>query len=186
MLTLASVLAWSLTACATRPAEPVAGRLSESTVTERARVEEVDLAGRRIKLRDSAGRSSWRTVPEEVRNLPQVRAGDEVVVTFFESVAYEVRKPGTASPGVVAAEGAHRARAGEKPGVGVGSVTTVTVTIESIDRDRSTVTLRKADGDSVTVRLQDRTKFDQIAVGDLVEITFTESLVASVQPAPRQ
>ena len=33
-----------------------------------------------------------------VRNLAQVEVGDEVTATYYESLAYEVKKPGTATP----------------------------------------------------------------------------------------
>ena len=42
----------------------------------------------------------------QVRNLAQVKAGDEVRATFYESLAYEVKKPGTTTPGPSAALGA--------------------------------------------------------------------------------
>jgi hypothetical protein len=44
-----------------------------------------------------------------------VKVGDEVTVTYYESLAYAVRKPGDAQPGAAMAEEVQRAQLGEKP-----------------------------------------------------------------------
>jgi hypothetical protein len=161
--------------------EPVSGTLASAVVTSSATVESIDQATRRVTLRNMDGKSMAMIVPPEVRNLSQVNVGDQVVVTYHESLAYEVKKPGEATPGVSMVAAAGRAKEGDKPGAGAGAATTVTVTIEAIDKTVPSVTLRRPDGTLFTTKVRDRAKLDRVAVGDLVEITYTEALAVSVQ-----
>jgi len=118
---------------------------------------------------------------DEVRNLPQVKVGDQVTVTYYESLAYEVKRPGTAVPGAEVAEGLGRAKLGEKPAGAAGRVTTLTATIAGIDKEAKTVTLKTADGETTTIKVRHPEKLDQVSVGDLVEITYTEAFAISVE-----
>jgi hypothetical protein len=167
---------------ATPVAEPVSGTLSETLVTGTATVEKLDLETRHLTLRNADGKSFSMKVPPEVRNLPQVKVGDEVVVSYYESFAYEVKKPGEATPGVSGVGAAGRAKEGQMPAAAVGGAVTVTVTIEAIDRTNPSVTLRGPDGDLVRVKVRNPSKLEHVQVGDLVEITYTEAMAASVQP----
>lgn len=163
------------------PAPPPAGTLSQTLVTGTATVEKVDVASRHVTLRNAEGRTITLKCPPEVRNLPQVNVGDECVVQYYESVAYEVKRAGDASPGVTVTGVAGRAKEGSMPGAGVGTATTVTVTIEAIDKPNSSVTLRNPDRSLSLVKVKDTSKLDQVSVGDLVEITYTEAMAVSVQ-----
>jgi hypothetical protein len=147
-----------------------------------ATVEKIDLATRRVRLRDATGRGVEMKVPDHVQNLDQVKVGDEVVVSYFESVAYEVKKPGTATPGVSMDATLRRSDSNDLPGATATQTRTVTVVIEAIDMDRPSVTLRGTDGKLVTVPVKDRSKLERCSVGELVEITYTEALMAAVQP----
>ena len=77
------------------------GVVEEGVVTVAARVEAVDLKNRIVTLRGSDGKVVDVEVGDEVRNLPQVHKGDEVVATYYESIAISVKKPGDATPGIV-------------------------------------------------------------------------------------
>jgi Cu/Ag efflux protein CusF len=118
-----------------------------------------------------------------VKNLAQVKKGDQVVATFHEAIAYEVFKPGTAMPGANEAMVAERAKHGEKPAAGVAQVDSVTATITAIDKEKSKVTLKGPEGHSVTVKVKDPKKLEGVSVGDLVQLTYTQALAISVKPA---
>ena len=188
----------ALAGCATekKPAPMIAaasssqtgdGTLERSnTVTITATVEAIDLKKRLVTLRGPEGNSETIHVDDSVKNLPQVRKGDQVVATYYESVAVRVMKPGTAKPGITGAEGLERAKPGEKPaGVGTRTVT-LTATITAIDRKKQTATLKGPKGKSVTVHVKDPTRLEGVKVGDLVEITYTEALAIAVEKASRK
>jgi len=162
------------------PAAPVSGTVGENVVTATAKVKAINLKTRNVTLQRADGSVFKFVAGEEVRNLPQVKVGDEVKVTYYESLAYEVHKPGDVTPGAAVAEVAGRAKPGEKPAAAAGRVTTITATIAGIDKAGPTVTLRGPDGELTTVKVRHPEKLDQVAVGDLVEITYTEALAISV------
>ena len=116
-----------------------------------------------------------------MRNLAQLKQGDSVTISYYESMAYEVKKPGDAQPGGEAAAIAARTALGAKPGAAGAQVVKVTVTIVAIDRAGMYVTLKNPDGSLVAVRVYDADKLARVAVGDLVEITYREAVAVSVE-----
>ncbi len=184
---LAATCGLWLGACASmeKSSEPVSGTISEQTVTMKATVEKVDLAKRLVTLRGPDGKVVTITVSDSVKNLPQVKVGDEVNVGYYESLAYEVKKPGEAEPGVNVADVAAAAKPGERPAGAGARAVTVTSTIEAIDDKTPSVTLKGPDGNLVTVKVRDRAKLARVKVGDLVDITYTQAVAVSVEPAPK-
>jgi Cu/Ag efflux protein CusF len=176
----------AIAADATKPTPHVVGEVIGEKVTVSATVEDVDVAKRMVTLKDENGKITDLKVGKEVRNLAQVKKGDVVTATYREAVAYEVYKPGQAQPGGAEAVVAGRAKLGEKPAGGVAEVSTVTATIEAIDKAASKVTLKGPEGHEVTVKVKDPTKLDGVKVGDEVQLTFTQALAISVHPAPKQ
>src|SRR5262249_17987653 len=173
----------SVGATAAAPAAPtphLTGTLGTNVITATARVHSIDQKTRMVTLeRPDKSRIRFRA-DESVRNLEQVKVGDEVTVSYYESLAYAVFKPGDTQPGTVVAEEARRAQLGEKPGGAVARVTTVTATITAIDKTAQTVTLRPADGEGFTVKARHPENLDRVAAGDQVDIPYSEALAVSV------
>jgi Cu/Ag efflux protein CusF len=167
-------------AVAPAPAAPVSGTVGENQVTATATVKAIDLKTRHVTLQRADGSLVKFVAGDEVRNLPQVKVGDQVTVTYYESLAYEVRKAGEGGPVAAVASGAARAPLGEKPAGLVGQATTVTATIAAIDKAAPTVTLRGPNGELSTFKVRDPQKLERVSVGDLVDITYTEALAISV------
>ncbi len=152
-----------------------------STIQVIATVVSIDHTTRVATLRVPDGRLVTVKANERVRNLAQVKVGDQVNATYFESVVIQVRRPGEATPGVSAAAASARAELGERPGAAEMGSITLTTTVAEIDRATQTVTLENRDGTRRTVRVRNPAQFDHVAVGDLVEITFTEAVAISVE-----
>jgi Cu/Ag efflux protein CusF len=165
---------------AVAPAAPVSGTVGENLVSATAKVKAIDLKTRHVTLQRADGSLVKFVAGDEVRNLPQVKVGDEVNVAYYESLAYEVRKAGEAAPGAAVTEAAARAPLGEKPAGVVGRATTVTATIDAIDKAAPSVTLRAPDGETRTFKVRYPEKLEHVAVGDLVDITYTEAIAISV------
>ncbi len=163
------------------PGPPPSGTLSKTLITASAKVLKIDQRTRKVTLEMPDGSQRTVTVGEEVRNLPQVKAGDTVNVGFFESIVYQVRKPGSATPGVVVAQDAVRAEPGSRPGAAGAQVTTLTATITAVDKKAGTVTLTGPDGEATVIKPQDPTILSRVAAGELVEITLTEAIAVSVE-----
>lgn len=184
--------------CAAEKPEPAAPRVTSvssnvpgsvkraDTVTMSAVVEDVDVANRRVVLRTADGEKRTLNVGPEVRNLAQVKKGDMVNVAYLQAVAIEVKKPGEGELGAVAAEQVERAAPGEKPAGAAAQTVVVTAKIAAIDRDKQTVTLVGKEGNEVTIDVRNPHHFDAIAVGDLVQMTYTESVAIAVEPVGEQ
>ena len=162
------------------------GTLGAALVSATARVKAIDLPTRHVTLERADGSEVTLYADENVRNLPQVKVGDEVTVSYYESIAFEVKKPGTATPGATVAEEAGRAKLGEKPAGAGARVTTIVATITGIDKAAGTVTLQGPTGRATTVKARDPRNLERVTVGDLVEITYTEALAVSVDKPGKQ
>jgi len=165
-------------------APPAAGGLRAATLVEgTATVTKINQKTRMITLRGADGRVNSFRVDDAVKNLSQVRVGDEVKVAYYESVTVRLRKKGTAVPGVATSDEELVARPGEMPAGISASATTIIARIVDIDRKAQTATLQGPPPESrtVTVKVEDKARLDRAKKGDLVEITLTEALAASVE-----
>ncbi|HTO52432.1 MAG TPA: hypothetical protein VMR50_03515 [Myxococcota bacterium] len=163
--------------------EPVTGVYSENQVTRTATVTKIDAANRLVTLRaDESGKVVVVKCGEEVKNFAQIKIGDKVSVTYYESIAYEVHKPGEVSDlGTQARSGMATAEPGQKPGAIQADIVRMTATIVSIDKNTPSVTLRTQDGDVVAIKVLHPEKLDQIAVGDVAEIFLSQAVAVTVE-----
>ena len=152
----------------------------EKVVTGTATVEAIDLEKRLVTLRRADGSVFDLAVGKEARNLPQVKVGDEVVVKYHQSIAVQVTKPGAAE-GSQVKETVARAKPGEKPAGAVTKQTTVTTTVEKIDKKKMIATLRGPEGKVVDVKVRNPKNLENVNVGDQVVITYTEAVAVSVE-----
>ena len=169
------------------PAEAQKPAFEKSELTAvTATVEAIDHATRMVTLKGPKGNTFTFKAGEEVRNLPQVKVGDQVVAKYYESIAIEVKKPGEATPGVTKEEAAGRARQGEKPAGVMASQVTITATVKAIDMNKPSVTLQGPEGNTKELKVKDPKKLENVKVGDKVVITYTEALALSVEKAEKK
>ncbi|UCF93594.1 MAG: hypothetical protein JSW39_05380 [Desulfobacterales bacterium] len=164
------------------PAEGQPKVLKENIKTATATVEAIDLAARKVTLRGPDGKVKDITVGEEVKNLPQVKVGDEVVVTYYESIAAQVMKAGSGQ-GAAVQQAVATAKPGDKPAGAIVQQVTVTATVEAIDKNTQHVTLKGPEGKTVEVKVRDPKNLEGVTPGDEVVITYTEALAISVEKA---
>ncbi len=166
------------------PAAPGKIGTSESVMVK-ATVEAVDPAARTVTLKGPHGKSITVSVDDKVRNLSELKVGDEVVAKYYEAIAFELKKPGEAVPGRSVTEGAAALPPGQNPAGAAGQQVKVVATITAIDEADGSVTLTGADGKKVNVKARDPRNLKKVKAGDLVEITYTEALAISLEPAPK-
>jgi Cu/Ag efflux protein CusF len=162
------------------------GGIRQQEVTVRAIVEKVDQKNRRVTLRGPDGTTETIRVPETARNLSQVKKGDEVIASYYQSAAFEVVKKSDAKLGITAEEGGARAEPGEKPGAVGARVVTIVADVVKLDREHKQAVLKGADGETTTVNVHNPVAFDKVKVGDRVEIKLTEAVGIDVQPAAKK
>jgi hypothetical protein len=69
------------------------------------------------------------------------------------------------------------------PGKGEASARKVHGTVDAVDRDKGTVTLKGPKGRTVTLGVKDKSKLDAIVVGDPVVATYIEAVAFQVRKA---
>jgi hypothetical protein len=159
--------------------------VKERTAVITATVTAIDLDKRIVTLKGPKGEVRDIKVGKEAVNLPQLKVGDLVTVKYYESLAVEVMKPGTAS---AAGEKTAliRNKPGELPGGMAAQQSTVTATVMAIDKKKSTLTLKGPDGKTVIAKAEDPKNLDKVKVGDELLITYTEALAISVEKAKKK
>jgi hypothetical protein len=71
---------------------------------------------------------------------------------------------------------------GDKPGVVIADIAVITATVEAVDQDKRTVTLKGPKGRTVMLKVgPDAKNFDQIKVGDKVKGKFLDSIALFVR-----
>ena len=153
----------------------------EWLVSETATVQGVDLATRIVTLKGPKGKVFDVKAGDEVRNLEQVKVGDQVRAEYYQSVAIEVLTPGQAPGGIQASVELDRAKLGEKPAGIIGRQLTVTAKVEAINKTEMFVTLKGPEGKTLDVKVSDPKNLENVNVGDEVVITMTEAVAISVE-----
>jgi hypothetical protein len=98
-------------------------------------------------------------------------------------MAFTLRKAGT-GPATSAPTETMVGGAGAK-GKGVARQVTVTVNITAIDPKVPSITVKGPKGNVYSMRVQDPKRLEGVAVGDSVEVTYTEALLLTVEKASK-
>jgi hypothetical protein len=117
--------------------------------------------------------------------LDKVHAGDKVTVSYYQGIAAQIAKGGAKVTDPAASDFAYKSQNGA-PGGGAGSSVTVTVKILGVDPGTNQVKFQQQDGSQhvITVKSPDMQKFIKtLKAGDVVDVTYTESVAVSVTPA---
>jgi Cu/Ag efflux protein CusF len=174
IFTIAVLLAaWSSPATA-QPKE-----LAKSTITGTVLITAIDYKTRSITLRSSDGTEDTLTAGPEVLRFNELKAGDTIKATYYESWVMEIRKNGI--PGSAATVSGNRMA--QVPGGTMTAVQSATVTVKAIDPAVPSITVTTADGRTVTRKVADAKKLTGVAVGDHIDISFTQSLMVFAQAA---
>ena len=146
----------------------------------KATVEAVNLDAREITLKGPKGRLLTLRVEERVRNLPQVQAGDEVIVRYHESVGLEVHRTETGDA-TAFEETTAGADPGLKPASGAARQFTIAAYVEGVSPKEKTLTLKRPDGNLVDLYVRDLNLLESLTAGDNVVATYTEAAAVSIE-----
>ena len=157
-------------------------RSSVSTTT--ATVEAIDLQTRIVKLRTLEGKPFTVRVGKEAVNLPQVKKGDRVEITYAQVLEVRMAEPGEIRSDVSAIVAG--AEPGAKPhGIGI-TETNVTATILEIDKANEAAQLKFTDGTIAVVKVQNPANLDKVKVGDTIAIKYLEAIDIAVKGKGKQ
>lgn len=152
----------------------------QNKVTASVTIKAIDPATRSVTLRAENGDEDTYTVGPEVTRFNQLKVGDIITATYYESLVFQVRKPGdpAATAGAVAAGG----RLEGAPGGAIGTQETTTVTVKAVDMNVPSITVTTADGRTLTRKIAEKKNLEGVNPGDKIDITYTQGLVVSAEP----
>jgi acetamidase/formamidase len=157
--------------------------VTESAAVETtAKIEAIDKTTRLITLRDKDGTTETIYAGPEIKRFDELKVGDTVNFRYYESVVYQIRKPGQPASAPAASGDPKIVRGtGPKPSGTASRQETITVEVKAIDQKTPSVTVLTPDGRTVSMKVDDKKNLQGLSVGDKVEITYTEAFVISVK-----
>jgi hypothetical protein len=154
------------------------GAADVTTLT--AKIEAVDQANRTVTVKGKMGRIVTLKVGPRVKNFAQVKVGDDIVLEYAEALSVKLVKGTTGSSAGYVSADSMTAPAGAKPGVAAEQQTVIVAKVQGKDPLRQEVLLEGQNGRFAEVKVKDSDVFNDVQVGDNVQVTYTEALVIDV------
>jgi hypothetical protein len=148
-------------------------------ITVVATIQAIDSTARRITFRNTDGSEDTVTAGPDVQRFNELKVGDKVTFTYYESTVYQLRKKGMPKMATEAAAAAPGA--GKLPGGTMSRQTVQTVTVKSVDMKVPSITVTTSDGHTVTRKVYKKSDLEGVKAGDQIDITSSEALLVSVE-----
>ena len=151
--------------------------------TIQATVESISLETREAVLRGSDGSLATIKADEKVERFHEIKAGDVVSVEYAMLLTAEFRDPTPIEkqrPLVVLAAGG-KAPKDIDPAAAMGAIVRAVVTVEVINRPDMIVTVKGPRGNYVSIPAEDKAIIEQLHVGEVVVLTYSEAIALSVE-----
>jgi Cu/Ag efflux protein CusF len=152
-----------------------------AAVSETLTIVAIDSTNRIVTVKDKSGEVDSIYAGPEVQRFSELKVGDKVTFKYYESVVYQIRKPGATPPPAATGDAAIVRNTGSKPGATISKQMTATVTVTAIDIKVPSVTIKMGDGSITSFKVEDKKALNGVKVGDQVQITYTQALAISVK-----
>ncbi len=173
-MTMLSVfaVAWALAL----PSWAQVKELPKQTITISGTIETIDQSKRAMNIKTADGKFVAVNVPESVKRFSELKVGDKLKATYYNDVFVRLKPPGEAAVDTATPVSSTGTTSGTK-----GVVRTMTASVTNIDKSASSITFEGPNGWKYSRRVVDPKVFDQVKVGDKVDITWNTDLTVSVQ-----
>ena len=155
--------------------------LPGETTTATATVEAIEQSSRTVTVRDTKGQLRTISVPQSVERFSDVKIGDKLTVTYYDTITIRKKDPG--EPDVDTLSGAKTPTGGAKPAGTAAVQQTITATIDQIDMNVPSISFKGPRGWAYSSKVKDKNALSQVKVGDRVDITWTEAMLVSMAAA---
>ena len=150
--------------------------------TTTATIRKVDAPNRFVVLRGDDGEDVGVFAPPEFTRFDELRVGDRVTITYYESTVYQLKRRHAPAPAVSEEVGA--VESGSRlPGATFSHQTTERVTVKAVDRKTAVITVVGVDGRRISRHVHNPSDLEGVKTGDHIDITYTNALLASVTRA---
>ena len=153
--------------------------LPTHNVTLAGTVETIDHGKRVVTIRTADGKFETIDVPPSAKRFDELKVGDKVSLTYNNNVWARLKPPGEApvDTGSTSTTAGQQAR----PGGTAAVQRTMTVTVDAIDKNASSMTFAGPNGWKYDRHIVDPDVFDKVKVGDQVDISWNTDLKVTVE-----
>jgi hypothetical protein len=155
--------------------------LPGESVSASATIEAIEQGTRMLTIKNDDGTYETIQVPRDIRRFSELKVGDRITARYYDNVVVRLKKPGETA---VEVEDATLTRGtGKSPSGTVASQLTMTVSVVAIDPKVPSITVKGPNGWTYSRKVKDTKALAQVKVGDRLDITWTEAVLISVDPA---
>jgi Cu/Ag efflux protein CusF len=150
---------------------------SAEVVTATATIQKIDKTSRMITLKGDQGHMVDVKVGPSV-TIDKLKVGDKVNAAYYEEVAVALHKPGE--------QAAKMTQTVTERGGVTAQQTTITAKVLAVDTAANTVVLRAPGAAAHMLKVEDpdlQAELGKIKPGDNVDVTYTQAIAVSVEPA---
>jgi hypothetical protein len=167
---------------------PPAGINTATLVEATATVTAIDMENHLVTIQGPGGNSAVIQVTDQVKNLPQVKIGDLVDIQYYRSAVAKLVKVDENTTLDSTISGARATRpAGDKPGGAIALKVTRRAEVKFVDPIQKFITFLSPDRGLRKISLENSPELqhylNELKKGDIVEVTYTEALAISLEPA---
>jgi hypothetical protein len=164
---------------------PLAGQqrtvsTTPETISAVVMIEGIDHTNRLLTLKDTSGETETVYAGPSVARFDELKVGDKIKLQYYESVVYQLRKPGD-PPLTPTDKTAATPGKGAMPGGTLSRQQTASVTVVAVDAKAPSITVQSSDGRKVTRKVRDPKNLEGVAAADRIDITYTQAVVAHVE-----
>jgi len=171
-----------------RREQPPAGINTATLVEVTAKVTAIDMENRLVTITGPAGNSVVIQVTDQVKNLPQAKVGDLVDIKYYRSAYVDIVKTdGKVDMATEVGAAKLGAAAGQKPAGAIGVEVKRKAEVVFVDPYQKFISFRSPDRGLRKISLKESPELQhylqELKKGDVVEVTYTEALAISLEPA---
>ncbi|HHQ4759073.1 hypothetical protein [Aeromonas hydrophila] len=180
LLSLSTCLAQAAEVAAEVTTAPGKANLVEA-VSAQATVTAIDMASRKVSLKNAAGEAFDIVAGEQVTNLANLKVGDVVALRYLQMLDLELLKGTAGVRKRIVEVAAGKAEAGEKPGAGIGKKVTLYGDVIAVDKGQQTITVKGVDH-TLVLKVHNPAQFALIAKGDQIKAVQTQAVGIGILP----
>jgi len=158
----------------------------EVVKTLAATITAINLDTREVTIKGKQGNELTLVADPQITRLSEFHVGDEIVLDYSVSLAADIRQPTPeelAKPYSVI-EDTTKATADKAPGVEGYKIIEAVVTVEGLDRQTKTVTVKGPKGNYVAIKVKDPATLEKLRLGDVALVVYSESFALRLEKVP--
>lgn len=161
--------------------------LAQKPVTDTESVEikgtitAIDHTSREITVKGESGNEETLWVGPDVKRFAELKVGDTVKARYTAGLVYSVRKPGAPAPAPASGDVTMNRGKGPRPSGTIAQQQTATVTVKAVDAKVPSITVVTDDNRTLSFKVKDPKRLEGVKAGDKIDVTYTESVVVTVE-----